>query len=133
MTWLTFSPEAASVTMKLASAAPERAHLSPKPVRAATAECRVGVSRQDITPPVGVYNRSLEYRFPQQRISCTSVIVTYTHRRSWGAAKCDVATGIHKKLFVSALAVRNVVYIRGSTCLYRCKQNICPLLYVNKI
>ena len=43
--------------MSLASAMPGRAHLAPKPVRPATAECRVGVAKQDITPPVGVYNR----------------------------------------------------------------------------
>ena len=43
--------------MSLANAVPERAHLSPKAVRPATAECKVGVAKEDITPPVGVYNR----------------------------------------------------------------------------
>lgn len=66
--------------MSLGAAAPERAHLSPKPMRCATAECRVGVAKKDITPPVGVYNRC------------------------WGAAASDVATGVHKPLFVSAMA-----------------------------
>ncbi|CAB4702168.1 MAG: hypothetical protein F2663_07090 [Actinobacteria bacterium] len=43
----------------------------------------VGVARREITPPVGIY------------------------ARMWGAAKHDMAEGIHKPLFVTALAVRN--------------------------
>jgi hypothetical protein len=66
--------------MQLASASEKRQHLAPKPVRAGTAECLVGVERRDITPPVGIHNRN------------------------WGASASDVATGIHKPLFATALA-----------------------------
>ena len=40
----------------------------------------MGIEKRDITPKVGIYNRS------------------------WGAAASDVATGIHKPLFTSAMA-----------------------------
>ncbi|MCP4169972.1 MAG: hypothetical protein GY758_04265 [Fuerstiella sp.] len=43
--------------------------------------CQVGVSRADVTPPVGIYHRM------------------------WGAAKHDRATGIHRPLTVTALAM----------------------------
>lgn len=42
----------------------------------------IGVARRDITPPVGIYNRS------------------------WGAATTDVATGIHRPLTCTALALK---------------------------
>jgi len=42
-----------------------------------------GVARRDITPPIGIY------------------------ARMWGAAKHDQAEGIHKPLYVTALALRN--------------------------
>jgi hypothetical protein len=42
----------------------------------------VGLSRADITPPAGIYFRN------------------------WGAAKHDIARGIHRPLFVTALAIR---------------------------
>lgn len=42
----------------------------------------IGVARRDITPPIGIYNRN------------------------WGAATSDVATGIHRPLTLTALALR---------------------------
>lgn len=66
--------------MKLSKAARGREHLAPKPVRAGTAYCQVGVSKRDITPEVGI------------------------HSRSWGAAASDVATGVHQPIYVSAMA-----------------------------
>lgn len=42
----------------------------------------IGVSRRDITPPIGIYNRN------------------------WGAAENDVALGIHRSLTVTALAMK---------------------------
>src|SRR5438067_2183703 len=43
---------------------------------------RIGVAREDITPPVGIYVRN------------------------WGAAKHDVAEGIHRPLTVTALTLQ---------------------------
>ena len=43
--------------------------------------CRIGVGRRDITPPVGIYHRM------------------------WGAATHDRATGVHRPLLATALAV----------------------------
>ncbi|MCP4787873.1 MAG: hypothetical protein GY903_02150 [Fuerstiella sp.] len=43
--------------------------------------CRIGVSRVDVTPPVGIYHRM------------------------WGAAKHDKATGVHRPLTVTALVM----------------------------
>jgi hypothetical protein len=42
----------------------------------------IGVSRRDITPPIGIYNRN------------------------WGAAEHDVALGIHRPLTVTAIAIK---------------------------
>src|SRR5918996_6333563 len=42
----------------------------------------IGVAREDITPPVGIY------------------------ARNWGAAQHDVAEGIHRPLFVTALTLQ---------------------------
>ena len=43
----------------------------------------IGVDREDITPPIGIY------------------------ARNWGAAAHDVAEGIHRRLTATALAIRN--------------------------
>ena len=43
--------------------------------------CRIGVSRADVTPPVGIYHRM------------------------WGAAKHDKATGVHRPLTVTVLTM----------------------------
>jgi hypothetical protein len=43
--------------------------------------CRIGVSRADVTPPVGIYHRM------------------------WGAAKHDKATGVHRPLTITTLAM----------------------------
>ena len=53
---------------------------APPPVRQVSARCRTGVSRKDITPPAGIYNRN------------------------WGAAQRDTSTGNHGTLRVSAIA-----------------------------
>src|SRR5688500_16069409 len=42
----------------------------------------IGVAREDITPPLGIYSRN------------------------WGAAKHDVADSVHRALYVTALALR---------------------------
>ncbi len=47
-----------------------------------SASIEAGVARRDITPPVGIYNRS------------------------WGAAKHDVAEGVHRPLSLTVLAMR---------------------------
>src|SRR4029079_4888903 len=45
------------------------------------ARCRTGIARRDITPPVGIYHRM------------------------WGAATHDRATGVHRPLYATALAL----------------------------
>lgn len=47
----------------------------------ATARCRFGVARRDVTPPVGIYSRT------------------------WGAATHDAATGVHRPFSVTAAAL----------------------------
>ena len=42
----------------------------------------IGVARRDVTPPVGIY------------------------ARQWGAARHDVAEGVHRPLALTALALR---------------------------
>src|SRR5262245_809771 len=51
-------------------------------MREPSAACEVGVARRDITPPVGIYNRC------------------------WGAAKHDVAEGVHRPLCLTVLVMR---------------------------
>ena len=68
-----------------------------------TAECRFGFQRCDITPPVGIYHRF------------------------WGAAKHDVATGVHRPLTATALVFGSndaddssqIVVIATDHCLFR--------------
>ncbi|MDA0833184.1 MAG: hypothetical protein O2955_04210 [Planctomycetota bacterium] len=55
--------------------------MSIKTVRTAMGSCRLGVARFDITPPVGIYHRM------------------------WGAAVVDRATGVHRPLTASVLAI----------------------------
>jgi hypothetical protein len=50
----------------------------------------IGVARRDVTPPVGIYNRS------------------------WGAAKHDTAEGIHRPLTATAIAIAPTIGPRGS-------------------
>lgn len=54
---------------------------APAPFAHAGFQGRIGVAREDITPPVGIY------------------------ARNWGAAKHDAATGIHRPLSVTALVL----------------------------
>ena len=77
----------ASKGMRLEAASAERLHLAPGPMRAGTAECRVGVAKIDVSPEGGGKG---------------------IHNRSWGAAASDVASGMHKPIYVSAMAVSPV-------------------------
>ncbi|MEP0843636.1 MAG: hypothetical protein HRF43_13110, partial [Phycisphaerae bacterium] len=47
-----------------------------------SAEVLCGVARREVTPPVGIYNRS------------------------WGAARHDTAEGVHRPLYATAIAMR---------------------------
>lgn len=51
-------------------------------VRDSSAVAQIGVARRDITPPVGIYNRC------------------------WGAARHDVAAGVHRPLSATVLVIR---------------------------
>src|SRR3954464_12783934 len=66
------------------AAAPNRTRQSPAPYAPSEFAGLLGVAREDITPPVGIY------------------------ARSWGAAKHDVAAGVHRPLTATALTVRGV-------------------------
>src|SRR5690606_2812556 len=55
----------------------------PGPVRPPSAALLAGVARRDITPPIGIY------------------------ARNWGAARHDVAEGIHRPLTATVLAMRS--------------------------
>ncbi|MEX1231028.1 MAG: hypothetical protein WEB58_12360 [Planctomycetaceae bacterium] len=55
--------------------------MSTKTVKTAMGSCRLGAARCDITPPVGIYHRM------------------------WGAAVVDRATGVHRPLTASVLAI----------------------------
>lgn len=49
-----------------------------------TSSCKIGIARCDITPPVGIYHRF------------------------WGAARHDTATGVHRPLTATAMAIQPV-------------------------
>src|SRR5437868_12120030 len=65
------------------ASAPTRTGQAPPPVASPEFAGLLGIAREDITPPVGIY------------------------ARSWGAAKHDVAAGVHRPLTATALTMRS--------------------------
>src|SRR3954470_19803721 len=65
------------------AAAPNRTGQPPAPYAPSEFTGLIGVAREDITPPIGIY------------------------ARSWGAAKHDVAEGIHRPLTLTALTFQS--------------------------
>jgi hypothetical protein len=87
--------------------------MNPTSVPTPTARCQFGIGRCDITPPVGIYHRF------------------------WGAAKHDVATGVHRPLTATVLLLKPLeadsaeqphVLIAIDHCLFR-QQEMDELLF----
>ena len=57
--------------------------VNPQPLRHASVYATFGVSRREITPPVGIYSRN------------------------WGAARHDTATSVHRPLTLNALSIQS--------------------------